>query len=131
MSGAGAGAGAGAGWGWNFELGLEFELELELEVELGSWELEWESVCYSMYEWTLACMYVWTLTCINSPGQRPKGVLDRLIACFYSVFFDYWAPPGGLGDLSPLLTLSRPSPDPLLTPSRPPAWKARSAADDS
>ena len=41
---------------------------------------------------------------INSPGQRPKGVLDPVSAGFYSVFFDKWASPGSLGDLSRLLT---------------------------
>ena len=55
----------------------------------------------------------------NSPGQRPKGVLDPVSACFYSVFFDKWASPGSLGDLSRL---------PALT--RPPLGKAGIAADD-
>ena len=55
----------------------------------------------------------------NSPGQRPKGVLDPVSACFYSVFFDKWASPGSLGDLSRL-------PDPF----RPPLGKAGIAADD-
>ena len=56
---------------------------------------------------------------VNSPGQWPKGVLDPVSACFYSVFFDKWASPGSLGDLSRL-------PDPF----RPPLGKAGIAADD-
>ena len=55
----------------------------------------------------------------NSPGQRPKGVLDPVSACCYSVFFDKWASPGSLGDLSRLLALTRP-----------PLGKAGIAADD-
>ena len=55
----------------------------------------------------------------NSSGQRPKGVLDPVSACFSSVFFDKWASPGSLGDLSRLLALTRP-----------PLGKAGIAADD-
>ena len=55
----------------------------------------------------------------NSPGQRPKGVLDPVSACFYSVFFDKWASPGSLGDLSRLLA-------PYWPLTRPPLGKQES-----
>ena len=59
----------------------------------------------------------------NSPGQRPKGVLDPVSACFYSVFFDKWASPGSLGDLSRLLALT----DPLAGKQGSPPTTLRSA----
>ena len=46
-------------------------------------------------------------------------MLDPVSGCFYSIFFDKWASPGSLGDLSR-----------LLTPYRTPFGKAGIAADD-